>query len=286
KSLARSELEAAISRALDAPVSIGTLAVSLRADLTLGDVHLGAEGSGLSIARLDVDPDFRRLLRGEIVLNRLAIAGLGATIEHGKEGRPVVRGLSLPAPAAERGSRPFDVREVVIRDSDLIAVAPRDLRPEPLTIHVDRLLARQVPTAGEPGAIAYAGTLAATLDGVPLTAEATGELGGGEPAIEAEAELGSTPVDAIRLPLPAGFRVRRGTFAGRARYVLDPKARRDEVRADVRVSDVTIETDLGAELRARLLTATDAAVDLARGWTWKAGQLEVGDGSVILRAGG
>jgi hypothetical protein len=283
--LARRWVAGALSRALETPVAIDGLWLGPRADLTLLAVRIGAQDDGgPSIARIDVDPDFRRLLRGDLVVNRIALRGVTATVEPGPDGMPSIRGLRLPSSAADGGRR-IDVREVVVRDGDLIGIPPPRFRRQPLALHVDRMIARQVPT-NLPGGSGFVATLEGALEKVPLTAEATAEVGGGEHRVDGAIELRGATVDGAEWPLPSAIDSLGARVSGRARYTRDTAARREDIRADLAIDELKVATRAGARLAARDVAAEGLELDLAHGWTWRAARIAIGKGTVDLERRG
>jgi hypothetical protein len=272
--LARRWVAQALSQALGTPVAIAALWIGPFADVTLIDVQIGDPGVGPSASRIVIDPDFRRVVRGDWVVNQVAITGLSATLEAGPDGTAAVRGFALPA--ASEGGPAIDVREVVLRDSDLVGIPPPHLGREPVDLQIARLVARQVPTSA-PGVSAFVGTLRGAIDDIPIR--------GGRRAIEAAVEVGGASIDRQELPLPSGVRNLAGTVSGTATYSLDTGARREEIGADVAISRFRLTTDTGFDIAAERLAAEGVTLDLAAGWRWAARRLEVSDARAAAALG-
>jgi len=274
----------ALSRALAAPVEVGGVWIDPRANVTLTGVRIGDDPSGPAIARVDVDPDFRRLVRGEPIVNRVAVSGLAATLEQARDGTVAIRGFALPATGGTGSG--LDVRELVVRDSDLVGIPPPGTRADPVSLHVERLVARQVPTAAS-GVRSFAATLKGTLDGAQLAAEAIAELADdGGKKLTATADVGGTTFGEGRLPLPNGLRSFAATIEGRVGYALDTAEQRHVVTADLRASDVAVATDWGLDLKAARLAADDVAIDLAHDWAWRAGRVEIANAKGFVERAG
>jgi len=173
----RPRVESSLAAAIGAPASVGSLSVGPRADLFLRAVRLGDTASGPTIEEVDVDPDLRRVLRGEMVLNRVAARGLRASIEVGAYGGVAVRGLA----AASESTPPagLDVRELVLRDARIGLPGPGD-GPR---LDVDRLVARQVPDSA-PGAAVFTGFAEGGLGDAGLRGEGLLEARAGDRRVD------------------------------------------------------------------------------------------------------
>lgn len=167
----RPRVEALLTASLGAPAVVGSLSVGPRADLFLRAVRIGNPASGPTLEELDVDPDARRVLRGDLVLNRVAARGLRVGLGVGAYGGVGIRGLE---PASDE-PRPqgFDIREAVIREARAEIPTSRDS----LRIDVDRLVMRQVPDS-VPGGMVATGFLEGRLDGFPIRCEGLVEAAG------------------------------------------------------------------------------------------------------------
>jgi Domain of Unknown Function (DUF748) len=277
----------ALSRALGVPVSIGSVWIGPRADLTLSSVRIAADAGGPSIARVEIDPDARRLVRGDLVINRVLVTGLVATAVLGADGAPALRGMPLSGGAG--GRPPVDVREIVVRESDvdlpevpgvaeIADVGRRGGRG--LGLHLDRLVLRQVPTSASPGVVAWLGSARGDLAGMPLTADASAEVGGevgaGARAIDATATIADVPIDAVEVPGLPALRRLGGRVAARARYQRERASGTDRLDADLQVSNLGLATESGVTLAARRASASGIEVDFARdrGWRMRAIELE------------
>lgn len=181
----RPRVESALAAALGAPASVGSLSVGPRADLFLRAVRLGDAASGPTIDELDVDPDLRRVLRGEMVLNRVAARGLRASIEVGAYGGVAVRGLAAAPEATPPAG--LDVREVVLRDARIGLPG----RGDGTRLDVDRLVARQVPDSA-PGAALFTGVAEGHLGDAGLRGEGLLETEAGSRRVELS--IVATPV--------------------------------------------------------------------------------------------
>lgn len=242
-------VERAASETLHTPVEIGWLGVDpLRGRVSLHDVRLG-EGAPLVVERVSALPDLGPLLRGAIGLERVEIDGLRGVVEQDARGLPALRGLPLPEPGAADTGPPVAVAEVVLRDIDLEAHPPERVRRTPVEVHLDELVARQVPTAA--AGAAYQGDLSGSLDGVPLTASARIDETPAGWRVEAEANLLGAPVGSEQLTLPAGLASLSATADGRASYLLDPERKLDRLSLDLTLKDLrlagTEDTSLTAE---------------------------------------
>jgi len=229
--LLRPRIEAAIAAVVGGPVSIGSLSVGPRADLFLRDLRLGAGGRGPRIERLDIDPDLRRVLRGEIVLNRVAARGVEAGIESGTYGDRVIDGL----PSGDEWSLPngFDVREFLIRDARIaLRTSVGDGQQD---VEIDRLVARQVPTPATGSRILARAE--GRFEGVPLTGEAAIESAGGERRVAVS--LAAEPIRFI---------------AGTPEIEPSDRRRLEGIRALL-----AARPDLGAIVRPRAIASAPAA---------------------------
>jgi len=175
----RPRVESLLSGALGAPVAIGSLSVGPRADLYLRALRMGDPASGPTADEMDVDPDFRRVVRGETVLNRVAVRGLRAALSLGSYGDLVVAGIEPPtvgtAPAG------LDVREILLRDARF--ELPSQGVADGLRLDVERLVVRQVPDA-TPGLASFRGFFEARLGDVPLRGEGLAQSDGGTRRLE------------------------------------------------------------------------------------------------------
>ena len=262
--LLRPRIESAASAALGAPVHIAWLGVTSLAAGELGarDVTVG-DGDALTVTRLAVRPDLRALLERRLVIERLAIDGLRGTVEQDARGRPVLRGLPISSSEGEASGPEVRVLEIVLGDARVALIPPPELRRTPITLAVDELTLRQVPTADQ--GRAWEGDLRGTLDGVPLTARARSDRTAGGTRIAAEADLSGAAIDSSRMVLPAGFASLSARASGRLTYELDPEQRRDRLTADVELADLHLTGTQETALAAKLIRTEGATLDLDTG---------------------
>lgn len=260
--LLRPRIEAAASAALRTPVRIAWLGVASVADGEIGvrGVSLG-EDDALTVARITVRPDLRALLDRRIVLERVSIDGLAGTVAPDASGRPALRGLPFPSGDDGAAGPAVTVQEIAVADARLTLVPPPHLRRTPLSLVLDDLLLRQVPTAEE--GPSWEGDLRGTLDGVPLTARARADRTRAGTRIAAEADLTGAAIDSSRLVLPPGFTSLSARASGRATYELDPGRKRDRATADLDVAELRLDGAENTSLAAKRVRIEGLTLDLA-----------------------
>ncbi|MEW6269866.1 MAG: DUF748 domain-containing protein [Thermodesulfobacteriota bacterium] len=256
-------VERAASATLRTPVDVGWLELDpLAGGVSLRDVTLG-EGGPLTVRRVSVHPDVARLLRGEIELERVEIDGLRGTVDQDEKGLPVLRGLPFPEPDAAATGPTVAVEEVVLTDIDLEAHPPQRLRRHPVAVHLEQLVARQVPTSA--AGAAYQGDLQGSLDGVPLRASARLDETPAGWRVEAEVSLTGSPVGSEQLRLPPGLESLSATADGRASYLLDPEREQDRLSLDLTLNDVRLDGSEDTSLVARRVAVAGLEANLAAG---------------------
>lgn len=262
--LLKPRVERAMSAALGTPVRIAWLGVASlrRGELGARGVSLG-EHDALTVASIGLEPDLRALLERRLVLERISIDGLAGTVEPDASGRPALRGLPFPSADAGTAGPAVTVREIAIADARVALVPPPRLRRTPVSLVLDELLLRQVPTA-EDGP-SWQGELRGSLDGVPLTARARADRTAGGTRIAAEADLTGAAIDSSRLVLPPGFTSLSARASGRATYELDPERKRDRATADLDVADLRLAGADETSLSAKRVRAEGVTLDLATG---------------------
>ena len=262
--LVRPRIESAATAAFGTPVRIAWVGVTSLAAGEIGvrGVVIG-EDDALSVARIAVRPDFRALLDRRIVLERIAIDGLVGTVEQDASGGPSLRGLPLPSGDATSPGPAVSVQEIALTDARVALVPPTHLRRTPITLVIDDLLLRQVPTADE--GPSWQGDLRGTLDGVPLTARARADRAADGTRIAAEADLTGAEVDSSRIVLPPGFDSLAARASGRVTYELDPARKRDRVTADLEIADLRLAGAEQTALAAERVQAEGVTLDLTSG---------------------
>ena len=262
--LARPRIEHAASAALGTPVRIAWLGVTSLAlgELGVRGVSIG-DDDALTVARITVRPDLRALLDRRLVLERITIDGLDGTVEQDASGRPALRGLPLPSADASASGPAVTVQEIALADARVALVPPPNLRRTPITLALDELLLRQVPTADE--GPSWEGDLRGTLDGVPLTARARADRTSAGTRIAAEADLTGAAIDSSRLVLPPGFTSLSARASGRVTWELDPARKRDRATADLEIADLRLDGAESTSLAAKLVRAQGVTLDLAAG---------------------
>lgn len=262
--LAKPRIERAAGAALGTPVRIAWLGVTSLAlgELGVRGVSIG-DDDALTVARITVRPDLRALLDRRVVLERITIDGLDGTVEQDASGRPALRGLPFPSGDASASGPAVTVQVIALADARVALVPPRNLRRTPITLALDELLLRQVPTADE--GPSWEGDLRGTLDGVPLTARARADRTAAGTRIAAEADLTGAAIDSSRLVLPAGFASLSARASGRVTYELDPARKRDRATADLEIADLRLDGAEHTSLAAKLARAQGVTLDLAAG---------------------
>lgn len=262
----RPRIEQMATSALGRPVHVASFELTglARGELAVRGIAIG-EPAALAVARLAVLPSWRALLDGRVVIERIAIDGLEATVEQDADDRPAVRGLPLPSDSGhgDTSGPPVTVREISLTRATIALVPPPALRRTPVTLALDDLLLRQVPTTDQ--GPSWEGELGGALDGVPLTARARADRTSAGTRITAEAELTGAEIDARRLVLPPGFASLSARAGGRVTYELDPERKRDRVSADLDVADLSLGGQQDTSLAAARVQVQGLALDLVSG---------------------
>ena len=261
--LLRPAVERAASTTLRTPVTIGWIEVDLVAR-SVGLRRLAAgDDAALTVERISAHPNLSELLHGKIVLERIAIAGMRGTVEQDAQGMPVLRGLPFPESSTGSSGPPVLVQEVALSDVDIQAIPPPRLRKQPVAVHLDDLVLRQVPSA-DAGA-AYQGELHGSLDGVPLTAQARADRSDAGTRIEAEATLTGSQINSQQLVLPPGFESLSATADGKLGYLLDPASKRDRLTVDLKLADLKLAGAQQTSLGARSVAVEGLTIEVAQG---------------------
>ena len=262
--LLRPRIESAASAALGTPVRIAWIGVTSLAAGEVGvrGVAIG-EDDALTVARITVRPELAALLDRRVVLERITLDGLAGTVEQDASGGPALRGLPLPSGDASAAGPAVSVQEIALTDARVALVPPRRLRRTAITLVLDEVLLRQVPTADE--GPSWEGDLRGSLDGVPLTARARADRTARGTRIAAEADLRGAEIDSTRLVLPPGFESLAARASGRVTYELDPAQRRDRVTADLEITGLRLAGAAQTALAADRVQVEGLLLDLAAG---------------------
>lgn len=128
RQLVRTRIEARLGERVVGSVRIGRLDYGLFGDLVLGGVAL-RDPAGRDVVVLDelvVSPSWRDLVRGSLVVDRVALTGLHLFIVQDEAGGSNLKSLFKPtpptppsAPSAPPKERRIEVRSIVLRDIDV-----------------------------------------------------------------------------------------------------------------------------------------------------------------------
>jgi hypothetical protein len=275
--LLRPTVERAASKALHTPISIGWIDVEpLSRSVALRRVSAGEDGA-LTVEQIAARPELSELLHGRIILENVSLAGLHGTVAQDEKGMPALRGLPFPEGGGEGGGPSVVVQQVTLRDADVQAIPPPALRKQPVAVHLEDLVLRQVPSSDS--VAAYQGELHGSLDGIPLTAQARFDRSDAGTRVEAEASLTGAQIGSARLVLPPGFESLSATADGKLGYVLDSARKRDRLTLDLELAGVKLAGAHSTALTAKSITVDGLTIDVAEG-SVDLGRIKIVAGSI------
>ena len=261
--VARPILERALSAALSTPVSIGSLTwepVARR--VTAEQVRLGGpdDANRLTVPRLFGEARLDRLWQGEIVLTRVGIDAPVGVLELDARYRPT---LLAPGGSGTGGALLPDVRvkQLEVTGGELTVRYPVQGRPRDAQLHITRLDAADITTAG--GGLEMRAQLEGSLDEAPLQAQL--RMGAKGTEIEADVAVSGWAVHRDAVQLPAGLETFQARLDARAEYRSSTAPLRPALQLDARLGEPGITDAAGTAFTAKAIVLPDVGVDLITG---------------------
>ncbi|HEX7408081.1 MAG TPA: DUF748 domain-containing protein [Candidatus Binatia bacterium] len=262
--LARPALERALSARLHMPVTIGQLSWNpFIGVVTARRISIGRESDRFSAARLSVDVGLYRLLRGDVVLDRVDVDAPVGTVRLDADYQPRLGGLG--GEGAARWTPPaVAVRELVVSKGELTVRYPVRGQTRDAKLAITRLVATDLQEATGGSELGLSVHAEGALDGTPVRANARLHVAGDATQIDAQIAVPGLAVNPDVIPLPQGLERFSGTLDVHATYAARNAPPGQTLRLDVSVGNARIVGDAGTEFSAKRISIPGIRVDLAR----------------------